>query len=325
MILLKKCRSTADNCIRRADSGSAASTREHRMAKKFIPDGDSDFARMARRFATAIARDPARYHLPEEEVAEMMRAVVAFRDAMAAHCNRRTRSMNIVARKDETRRAAEVLIRDAANRIRANRKISEIDKWTIGMKDRSTRLRPRTCPQTRPMMRLVSAKPGSPMAPGTLVIQFCDRWEKLTRSRPEGATRLEYFAILVAPGAPIPDEPKLSNGLTLGYGGSYTRSPIEVKPPMSDAPMQVVCWGRWAANAGEPGPFSKPLLAGFVGYSTGFSALPAPRSAGAEPERIGQTVIITSARRELPDCVETIDTLRAESSRLLTDRAADAA
>lgn len=295
------------------------------MAKKFIPDGDSDFARMARGFASMIAKDPARYHLPEEDAAEMMRAVVAFRDAMAVHSNRRTRSMNIVARKDETRKAAEEVIRDAANRIRANRKISAADKWMIGIKDRPTRLRPRTCPQTQPTMRLMSTAPGSPMARGTLVIEFGDRWEKLGRGRPKGAARLEYFAILVPPGTPIPDAPKKRNGLTLGYERAYTRSPIKVKPPVSDAPMQVVCFGRWAGNVGEPGPFSKPLLAGFVGCSSAFSALPAPQNAGAEPQRIGQTVTITSARRELPDCVEMIDTLRAESSRLLTEPIADAA
>jgi hypothetical protein len=53
----------------------------------------------------------------------------------------------------------------------------------------------------------------------------------------------------------------------------------------------------------------------------------ARRRAGEErPEpRVEQKVIITSARRELPDCVETMDTLRAESSRVLPEKVSNVA
>jgi hypothetical protein len=174
-------------------------------------------------------------------------------------------------------------------------------------------------------MRLVSSRPGSTAARGTLVIEFFDAWEKLSRRRPPGATRLEVYMMLLPPGAPFPDEPLDVHGLALGHVGSFTRSPMRVSPPSPDAAMQVVCWGRWAGNSGMPGPFSEPLLAGLVGGRRGLLALAEPRNADAAEGRIGQTVVITSARRELPDRVETIETVRAESRRLLSDESADAA
>jgi hypothetical protein len=54
-------------------------------------------------------------------------------------------------------------------------------------------------------------------------------------------------------------------------------------------------------------------------------ALPAPGSVALPEPRVEQRVIITSARRELPDCVETIDTLRAESGRALPENVSNAA
>jgi hypothetical protein len=295
------------------------------VAKKFIPDGDSDFAWMARGFVNAIARHPARYQLPESDVAEMMRAVVAFRSALAANRHRRTKSMNTVARKGETRKTAEVLIRAAANRLRADRNITVIDRHHLGMKERPARLRPRTCPDTAPVMQLLGAKPGSPLTPGKVVIQFFAGWEKSRRRRPEGATHLDLYMMLLPPGAPIPTTPLDRNGWANGHVGAFPRSPLRVDAPSPNAPMQLVCWGRWAANGGKPSRFSAPLQAGFVGCPTGFTTLPAPQNAEPETERVGHTVIITSARRELPDCVETIDTLRTEPTRMLPDRQADAA
>jgi hypothetical protein len=51
--------------------------------------------------------------------------------------------------------------------------------------------------------------------------------------------------------------------------------------------------------------------------------VPAPVEGGANGRRLEQKVIITSARRELPEYVETIDTVRAESSRMLPEKVRD--
>ena len=44
-------------------------------AKKFIPDGDRDFAKMSQIFEGEIARDPAVYGLSADDAAEITRAV----------------------------------------------------------------------------------------------------------------------------------------------------------------------------------------------------------------------------------------------------------
>src|SRR5688572_9010974 len=122
------------------------------MARKFIPDGDSQFALMARNFAVVVGKDHVRYGLAEHDAREIAQAVQTFRDAMAANFNRRTRSMASVARKDETRREAERLIRRAAHLIRANHKLSSADKVLVGVRDRPTGLRRRGCPETAPQL-----------------------------------------------------------------------------------------------------------------------------------------------------------------------------
>src|SRR5688500_14990871 len=104
------------------------------------------------------------------------------------------------------------------------------------------------------------------------------------------------------------------------YLRSYTRSPIKVEYPKSERPMRVVYWGRWANATGETGPFSSPLAASFEGSDWSRFALPGPADGAGSPHLLEQKVIITSARRELPDRVETIDTLRAESTRALPDK-----
>ncbi|HTL28108.1 MAG TPA: hypothetical protein VL282_02760 [Tepidisphaeraceae bacterium] len=93
----------------------------------------------------------------------------------------------------------------------------------------------------------------------------------------------------------------------------------------SDVPVRVIYWARWANNTGEVGPFSKPLVAPAELTDWSHLALPVRENEALPPPRVEQKVIITSARRELPDCVETIDTVRAESSRVLPEKVADAA
>jgi hypothetical protein len=98
-----------------------------------------------------------------------------------------------------------------------------------------------------------------------------------------------------------------------------------VEYPKCDTPARVVYWGRWASATCQTGPFSRSLVAPIDATRWAHLALPAPEEQVPETRRLQQRVTITSARRELPDYVETIDRVEAESTRLLPEKTADAA
>jgi hypothetical protein len=266
------------------------------MAKKFIPDSDSDFAFMARNFAGNIAKDPARYHVSASEAAEMVAKVTAFREAMAANYAPMTRCKATAMRKDQTRAEAERLIRDAGNRIRGDRQLSVADKIVIRVQERPTRLRKRECPQTPPILMFVGPTPGSNAIDGKHILKFLDDWRKHSHAKPEGAVRLELFVDLVPPAEPIPTWPGERWGGRMWYLRSYTRSPIKVDYPRSDELMRVVYWARWAAASGQTGPFSTTLAARVEGFDRPQMTLTGIAGAG----QTRPPIIITTVRRQLP-------------------------
>jgi hypothetical protein len=263
--------------------------------KKFIPDSDTDFAHMARNFAQRVAEQPALYGIRDEDAQAIAQAVAGFRDAMARNYQRFTRSQQTVLQKDQTRATAERLIRRAAHVIRGNAELSAADKVLIGMRERPTRLRRRGVPDTAPRLAFVSDVHGSVWNGGVHVISFCDS-DRAGRAKPEGAARLELYFDQLPPHEPIPVHPGQRNGGKKWFLRSYTRSPIRVEYPRSDAPMRVVYWACWANTTGEQGPFSPTLVAPIEGMDWSKLSLPAP---APEHER-GQAVLITRMQRELP-------------------------
>ncbi len=294
------------------------------MAKKFIPDGDSEFALMARSFVSYLVQHAQRIGFPQEDAEKILSATKVYRDALTANSRRHNRSRATVMTKDAARMDSERLIREAGHRLRLIRTLTPEDKVCLRIVERPARLRPRKCPQIPPEMKLLASLEGGVRQAGKHVISFCESFWKKTQAKPEGADRLELFVDLLRPGEKVIDPSRRTNGHPL-YLRSYTRSPIQVDCPKSDVPVRVIYWARWANNTGEVGPFSKPLVAPVELTDWSHLALPGPEQHESSTPRVEQRVIITSARRELPDCVETIDTLRAESSRALADKKSDAA
>jgi hypothetical protein len=294
------------------------------MAEKFIPNGDDAFLRKAEYFLKTLNKDPAHYGISPEDAAAMVEAVRAFGEAMAQNRDRRRRTMVSVAAKDEARLAAEKLVRKAGHLIRLNDRLSAVDLSRLGMKERPKRARRRKCPQTAPVMLFVAGKQGAFGRGGKHVIRFFDDWDRQSKARPQGAQRLELFVDLVPPGEAVPQWPGERHGGRTWYLRSFTRSPIEVEYPKSEVPMRVVYWGRWAGASGDVGPFSQTLAAPIEGMDWSKLQLTGPEEV-PETRRLQQRVTITTARRELPDYVETIDRVEAESTRLLPDNTSEAA
>ncbi len=82
-----------------------------------------------------------------------------------------------------------------------------------------------------------------------------------------------------------------------GIWDSSRRSLIKVEVPVCARPMLVVYWARWARANQEHGPFSKTCVARVEGWAGLRAALPDP----SETRRRQQRIVITTARRELPE------------------------
>jgi hypothetical protein len=295
-----------------------------RRSNKFIPDADGEFAFTAQHFARQLAKDPSRYHLPPEDVAEIVRAVEAYRAAVAANILPYTKSKKTSMEKDAARAVAERLVREAGNLIRANRHIDAITKSLLRIGTRPKRLRRHGAPVTAPALTFVGPVPFTSTVDGKHVIKFRDPLGRVgSKAKPAGVERLELYVDLVPFGEPIPTWPGERWGGRTWYLRSFKRSPMTVAYPKCNEPMRVVYWACWANATGERGPYSPTLATRVEGIDHALPAGIEPRQLGQRPHHPhGQTVIITSGHRQLPDLV---DVNRIDESRLLTDESSEAA
>ena len=248
--------------------------------KKFIPDSDSDFALMARNFALPIARDPARYFLSADDAQKITSAVGGFRDALVIATRPGTRTKIAIMAKDVARSEAERTVRKYANLSRANDRVSQVNKKLIAVRERPRRLRRRMCPKRPPHLRY---RPSASGSADVHLLEFREAFAARSRAKPFGAARLELFVGLIAPGQPVPESPAPPGAW---YLRSFTTNPIRVKFPVSQEPMLVVYWGRWADATGDVGPWSATVPARVEGWCA-----PAPAPGICAPGKTGSGAV----------------------------------
>lgn len=230
------------------------------MTKKFIPNGDADFAAMAEHFARAITAEPSRFDVPDTDARALNDAVGRFRAALTAARQNGTRSQVATAEKEAARAAAEKIIRRLAHVLRVNEKLDDVAMLSLGLRRRAARPKVLSVPNEAPRLKFVRAIHDAGLIPEH-ELKFTSRDFK---PKPEGAVRLELFVDLIAPDEQIPPCPGAARGGSRPiYLRSYTKSPIRLIPPMAKTPMRVVYWARWADSSGEVGPFSE-TAAGWI-------------------------------------------------------------
>lgn len=265
----------------------ARPVRQRRKLDKFIPSADSDFALTARGFVCMVLRIRDELTLPEGMIEELEQSVQAFRDALALTTGPSTRTRPHIVAKNEARAEAERLVREVANIIRADPKVSRTHKTILRIQGLPRRAGETKCPQRAPEVRFlgsgdgVSAQAGVGGGSGVHVLEYWDvevtqrpADVKYRKTRPPGAARLELFFDFVPPGQPIPSHPAELSGWPR-YLRSFTKRRMEVEVPQSHSgPMLVVYWGRWAGANGEVGRFSKPCVARWEGANVAPMVLP---------------------------------------------------
>jgi hypothetical protein len=233
------------------------------MSKKFIPNGDHDFAFMAERFATTIATDPAQFGISPDDAANLTAVVGQFRSALDA-TRASTRTPVQTAAKETARQVAEKAVRRIARLVRADDSLDAATKVALGMSPQRAEPRTTTVPNEPPSVEFVRAIHEAGATPvHELNFSAIDG----RKTRPDGATRLELFVDLIMPDEPIPAFPGANHGTRPWYLRSYNKSPLRLQPPMPRVPMRVVYWGRWADAAGNVGPFSATAVGWIEGGS----------------------------------------------------------
>src|SRR5687768_882135 len=222
------------------------------MGKKAIPNGDLDFKTMAQCFAQTIAKYAERFEVARDDVEQLDVAVRKYSDALQASRSG-ARSEAATRAKDDARYEAEQIIRRLRHLVRLNKRIDAASKILLGIRERTSKPKMLSCPPEPPRLRFVRALHESGASPMHELSFHAFDW---SRSRPEGAVRLELFVDLIPPEERIPSHPGANQGGRPWYLRSYTRSPIVLAPPMPRVPMRILYWGRWADSAGGVGPFS---------------------------------------------------------------------
>jgi hypothetical protein len=235
------------------------------VSRKFIPNGDLDFATKAECFARTLLAEPERYDVPRGEAEALDAAVKRYRATLQA-TRSGGRSQAATRAKEDARGEAEQIMRRLGHLVRLNKRIDAPSKILLGIRERTARPKMTPCPQEPPRLRFVRALHQAGASPRhELSFTSYD----MKRARPDGAVRLELFVDLVSPDEPIPSHPGANLGGRPWYLRSFTRTPIVLAPPMPRVPMRVLYWGRWADSAGGVGPFGATCAAWIEGGTHG--------------------------------------------------------
>ena len=295
------------------------------MANKFIPSGDVPFLKRAQAFAVTIGRDPQRFVIAREDAERFTQLVDDYRVKLHAASNRYTRSKRMLDEKDEARDKAKRMMEKLGRIIRANDQIGSADRVLLGITERPARLSKSKCPQTRPELSYIGSRHSRRVGRKVHVLRFKEPWTQMgdalfpkSRAKPAGAWGVAIYVELLDEHEPIPNDPGELTGGRPWLLQLSTRGPIEAEFPIADRPMRVVYWARWVGMKGDVGPFSQTCVAEFEGPMFAHKALVDQTVA----RRRAQSVIITTARMELPEPIEEIEALPGATQRLLTDEAA---
>ena len=215
------------------------------MANDYIPPQDAQALAFMQTFAAGIVASPSTYMISAPEAAAIQAAVDQFAAAYADAVDPAQRTPVVVSLKDETRNAAEQLVRQYATLIKYNAGIANPDKIAIGVRPVNPNRDPVECPQTSPVLNVVAA------TQGTHTIRFADSLTPENRGKPFGASEIQLYVA-------IDDEPVMDWNQAR-FIGKFTKNPMAVSFVPADNGRQATYFAKWASRRGETGPWSSPV------------------------------------------------------------------
>jgi hypothetical protein len=228
------------------------------MGTDYIPERDHRAAVWMKLFAQELVASPSAYRATTDEASQIDDAVTAFRTANATAWAKGTRTRLAVLSKNETRKAAEQLIRPTAQRIRIDPTITPDLKIAIGLRPGTPRRRRVGPPGSVPVLAMAG------QLSGVVDVKVTD---SLTHraARPDGTIGYELYERIVPAGMGDGDDQPWQ------FAGTYTSTPIRYQPSAQQPGDQVWLMARWVTRRGEVGTFgnAKGLSVGNVMLKVG--------------------------------------------------------
>ena len=207
-----------------------------------IPAGDFEAEVYMRTFAETIAANYAAYAMSLADSQALSLATGNFTSAWTAYKTPTTTGPLALTLKNETRNAAEALVRLHSIQVKYNAGISTILKDAIGVRQPNNSRTPNDEPTTLPVLSIVGALPGSQ------TLRFTDSITPTRRAKPPGVSLMELW---VAIGADEAEDRTTARSI-----GLFTKNPIGIAFEEADNQKIATYWGRWANSKGQYGPWS---------------------------------------------------------------------
>ena len=224
------------------------------MGVDYIPESDSKAAVWMEVFAGKVVADPGAYFVSEEDAQAVDDAVMLFRQALTVSLTPETRTQPNVIRKNELRAEAERVVRQTAQRIRVDGRVSEMLRFSLGLRTTAQRRKYVGPPAGVPVLFVVHG------LPGMVKVVVRDSVSQIGAARPKEAAGVQLFEAHPLLVGQHPDGGNIAIAEeNLRLVGTFTRWPALVKPTVTMDGQNVTLVGRWITRRGETGPFGTPV------------------------------------------------------------------
>ena len=219
------------------------------MANSYMPRKESEALAWMQVFAGGISANPALYMLLPADTTAISNTVDAFAAAYSVVMDEATNTRVTVRAKDYAFNSAQKICQQYYSLIKANTGIADTDKIAIGVRPVNRNRTPINCPQSSPLLNILSA------TPGIHTLRYHDTFTPTSSAKPFGATELQLFVTVdndqQASTKGDPNDAKLV--------GKFTRNPISVDFTAKDGGKSATYYARWVSRRGETGPWSAPV------------------------------------------------------------------
>lgn len=239
------------------------------MGQDYIPEQDNAAVGWMVNFADRLVAEPELYRTTPQDAADVALRVKAFAEAQARCYPIGDRKPAFVCTKNNARKFAEQIVRPEAQRIRKDPRIDRSLKSLLGLNVNTHRRRKIPVPTGVPVLSVKFN------LAGVLTVRFLNS-ENFRTHRPAGAIGIELYE-RITPLKAVEEIIEKRRALPVEadaeeetidpldttvahpwcFVGVYTRSPIEMRPPIKDHGDDVAYIARWVTARGEPGAFGR--------------------------------------------------------------------
>lgn len=211
----------------------------------FIPSADALFFNWVKLFVEYINLNFAALGLTAAQNTTLQTLFSAFLDDYPAHIAAQANASSLAKKKDSSRSALEVFIRELVALIQPNSSVTNEQRAALGITIPKTTKTPSPVPATRPMAYVDNKNRLEH------TIHFFDESTPKSKAKPDGVRACEIR--MKIGGAPPVDSSELT------YLASDTRSPYIVHFNGEDAGKMAHYMLRWLNTRNEPGPWSETI------------------------------------------------------------------